>query len=74
MKYLLLLSCWLAFAAIASAQCPNGNCPQRYATYVPPYRIDVPVPAPVVYAVPVGTVYVERTRYVGPVRRLFGCR
>jgi hypothetical protein len=85
MRYLIPL---LAFAATASAQYPDPyRVPVRttvtrtvteYQPQIePPVRYVTLQPVPVVYteAVPVNVYYyVERPRYVGPVRRLFGVR
>lgn len=85
MKLFLLLTTWLAFGLIASAQCPNGQCQTRttitrtvtvYETLPAPQpsRYITLQPAPQVYAAPVTVYYVERPRFVGPVRRFLGCR
>lgn len=87
MKSLLSVLAALVFAAFASAQCPNGQCPAPvrtttrttttyYAPPPPPVRHATWQEAPVVF-VPAASgpaVYYVEPRRVGPVRRFFGCR
>jgi hypothetical protein len=86
MRFLILLSTWLAFVAVASAQCPNGQCnaPQPSRVIRTQTTYEYPRQQPTRYTVqlepvPVTVYRVEQQpRLATPVRsgfrRLFGCR
>lgn len=84
MKLFFLLTTWLAFGAIASAQCQNGQCPQpsRVIRTTTTYEYRQPQQTRYVtlqaVPVPVTVYYVERPRYATPIRSglrgFFGCR
>ena len=84
MKFLILLSTWLVFVAIASAQdCPNGRCNQPARIVRTETIYEYPRQPQTRYTVqlepvPVTVYYYEQRPLPTPIRsgfrRLFGCR